>query len=186
MRQFLMEKVRHQLRLSINSLQSNIFFLKRGLPLLIDNITKDLYMDDQEINKRYLELAEKWMNGTITAEEANEYADWYNSLPVSEVNIPPSFASSEEVLHHRMLAAIREKNKGTEGDVYPLRTSKIGWLKYAAAIILLIGSAAFIYFNWGGHSKMQESGATVAQQEILPGGHKATFNTCRWLADCIR
>ncbi len=42
---------------------------------------------------RYEELARKWMDGTITEAEANEYASWYNRLDDTPFELPFSFAA---------------------------------------------------------------------------------------------
>ncbi len=52
---------------------------------------------------RYLELAEKWMNGTITHEEEVEFARWYNSGNNDDLVLSEEFAANKEELQERIL-----------------------------------------------------------------------------------
>jgi transmembrane sensor len=51
-------------------------------------------MDVTPPGRKYFELAEKWLNGTITPEEEMDFDLWYNSFQDAPVNIPVNFAVS--------------------------------------------------------------------------------------------
>jgi transmembrane sensor len=63
-------------------------------------------MDSPEQMNRYKELASKWLDGSITAAEQKEYADWYNSENELPLYIPKTFAKSESEQAERMLRNI--------------------------------------------------------------------------------
>lgn len=53
-------------------------------------------MHEKDKASNYQELAEKWLNGTITPEEEIVFNEWYHSSHDSPVQIPVEFASSEQ------------------------------------------------------------------------------------------
>ena len=53
-------------------------------------------MDSHQHEDRYKELAEKWINGTITVNERIEFSAWYNAGQDDMIVLPSSFAGSEE------------------------------------------------------------------------------------------
>jgi len=117
--------------------------------------------------ERYEELAEKWLNGTISPGEKEEFVQWYNAFPDTPLNIPASFAASEAEHRSRLLAKITSPRR------------KRWLLPAAAACILLAGSASLFVFqktDFFTHSKLAAASvkAGVSQKKvILPGGEKA-------------
>ena len=83
-------------------------------------------------NERYEELAEKWLNGTITPEEQAEFARWYEDLPGEPLNIPASFAASEAVHRRRIWRKIAPAKRRTR---YPIAV---------AASVLMLMTAVFL------------------------------------------
>lgn len=131
-------------------------------------------------NERYAELARKWTEGTITEEEKEEFAQWYDGDLEDPVFIPPSFAASEEDLRRRMLANIlkQKKKKATV-----LRFPKTRFLQIAAAVLLISGSAVFYQYFFAprlpsptakNHGKAVKKNTVVANA-IAPGGNKAVL-----------
>jgi transmembrane sensor len=98
-------------------------------------------MESPELEKRLLELEEKWFNHTITPEEAQEYADWYNAHQEDPIIIPESFAANDAVLEARILKRIRSRTKPA-----PVRTL-YRRVAVAAAILLLAGAGAYYITN---------------------------------------
>lgn len=114
---------------------------------------------------RYLELAEKWLNGSITPEEELEYAEWYNRHHPDEVlELEPHYASSRDEHRLKMLQQInaRRKHKPT------LRRRP---LKAAAVILLLItGAGIFWFFNQHKTSApIVSHKAQPVKNDIMPG-----------------
>lgn len=125
---------------------------------------------------RYELLAEKWLNGTITPEEAQEYADWYLANQEKPIGIPAAFAASRQVQHDRILDKLH-KSMGEPGKAAPLVhrvhfMRRSGWWA-AAAIILLLGAGAYF---WTSRPAGRLAGTTKpVQKDIPPGGNKAVL-----------
>lgn len=112
--------------------------------------------------QRYEALAEKWLNGTISAQEKEEFALWYNTMPDAPIDIPVAFAASEEQHRSRMLAKITFR-------------SRRKWLipAAAAALALLIGSASLLVFRKNNLSWHSE--AMAIRKNISVGSNKAVL-----------
>lgn len=90
--------------------------------------------------KKYLELAEKWLNGSITPEEKKIFSDWYGSEPDHDLTWDELTGSNRSELRKRIFNKI-EKETGFK-NVRGLRI-----LQYAAAIALFcFGSVTTLYF----------------------------------------
>jgi len=120
--------------------------------------------------EKYTELAEKWMNGTITPEEERVFAEWYNANRDEEVIVPSTFASDEQEHRDRILAHIRS---GMNGSL-PRRRSR--WLPAVAAAVLLLAGAGSLWWGLGrsGDRAPQIAEATPATV-IRPVTDKATL-----------
>lgn len=118
---------------------------------------------------RYLHLAEKWLAGTITPEEKQEFADWYNHGQNEHVLVPESNAISEQEHRDRLLANIREEISRTSQP-------KRFWLfrpSVAAAFALLFLAAGIYFFIPNKKPSLQTPAAITTN--IAPGGDKATL-----------
>lgn len=90
-------------------------------------------MDNRDV--RYRQLAEKWMNGTITPEEAEEFSAWYHADAGEDLQIDPGFATSREEIEARLWRRIQKKKKSeNRGRYVVLRRVAAACI---AAIILL-------------------------------------------------
>jgi hypothetical protein len=49
-------------------------------------------------NERYQELAEKWLNQSISEEESGEFFQWYNSAQENDIYIPRDYADNDQEL----------------------------------------------------------------------------------------
>jgi len=118
---------------------------------------------------RYLHLAGKWLAGTITPEEKQEFADWYNRDQDEDVFVPESQAASEQEHRDRLLANIRE-------EIARTKQRKRFWVfrpSVAAAFALLFLGAGTYFFT---SNKKQSPRAPVAViSDVAPGGDKATL-----------
>jgi ferric-dicitrate binding protein FerR (iron transport regulator) len=123
----------------------------------------------EDKTSRYEELAEKWINGTITPTEAVEYAQWYNSGQDLPVEIPISFAANEQEQRNRMLYRILDGKK--QARILPLYSRILWWA--AAAVFILICSAGGLLFI---HQQKQKT-ATVKTpvKDIAPGHNGAVL-----------
>jgi ferric-dicitrate binding protein FerR (iron transport regulator) len=125
----------------------------------------------QQENNRYYELAEKWLKGTITENEMMEFSTWYDADLEDELNIPPSFAGSEEELRRRILAKVNSRRKG--GRVFSMiNRSAVRW---AAASVVVVGMGLVFYSVWNLNSPHSHVAVDKLSKEetIVPGGNKA-------------
>ena len=92
-------------------------------------------MNSHPDEKRYRELAQKWLDGTITSAEKREFTLWYNADQDAPVDIPSEFAESEDVLRERILVKINNQifNR-TSGP----GKKALAWLTSIAASIVIV------------------------------------------------
>jgi ferric-dicitrate binding protein FerR (iron transport regulator) len=113
--------------------------------------------------ERYEELAEKWLNGTISPEEKAEFSQWYNALSGSDLDIPASFAAGEDAHRRRILAKIRFR-------------SRKRWLMPAvAACVLATGATGAFLLLKMNRSQHPVQRLAMGKKAISPGGNKATL-----------
>ncbi len=92
--------------------------------------------------ERYQELAEKWLNNTITSQEREEFDLWYSVGQDNDVHLTKGFARNEKELQKRIYSKI---NRGISArEKRPFRISQ-NWYA-AAAIILFILSIGLYYY----------------------------------------
>lgn len=127
-------------------------------------------------DKYFLELAEKWLNQTITEDELGELEQWYQQNQDNPVEIPYNFASSEQEHRERILSAI--KQKATIQIVEPqsthrlaaIATRRLQFIKYAAAAAVLVLVSTSLYLLYTGKYKNEDRQQNVAKirEDILP------------------
>lgn len=115
-------------------------------------------MPDEHLEKRLQELEAKWLNNTITPEEAKEYADWYARHQQDAVHIPEAFAAGEAEHGQRMLQEIRRRT-GQEPRLVGIRSRTLRWA--AAAAVLLAAVAGAYWLSW---HKQPEAVLAVKQE----------------------
>src|ERR1700750_1219963 len=93
--------------------------------------------------ERLQELSDKWLRGTITAEELELLEGWYNRQPDADINWQAGDAD-EEQLRERLLYHIPEVQKA-ETPVRPLY--KRASVYQMAAMLALAFGLGFYYFN---------------------------------------
>lgn len=125
-------------------------------------------------------LAEKWLNGTITPEEEQQFFQWYNANIHTNTQLPAGFAADEANLRQRMFTAIQAQKQEAASllhrmpvpgtDIHAVRTITIQkrvvrWLSAAAVLLLVAG---------GGRWLMQKPGhaipATAPPHTAAPAG----------------
>lgn len=122
-------------------------------------------MEHQDPDHRYLKLAAKWQDGTITPEEKRILEEWYNQGQDEPVHILPHFAKGEEAHEQRMLAVIRKRIAARRK---PLRRY---WP--AAAVILLLCGIGGGY--WLMTDRSRPADAIVQYRSVTPGSDKASL-----------
>jgi len=125
-------------------------------------------MRGKPTDERLQELASKWLNKTITADEKKEFAAWYNSDQDHDVKIPPEFAENEEILEDRILykitGIIKPKNNRIPPNI---------WLSIAASLLLLIGFSAYYFIRDRNIKTNQVTTLNKNNGDIKPGSNKA-------------
>lgn len=98
-------------------------------------------MEPISSEERYQELAEKWLKNTITSQECEKFAQWYNAGQDNAINLPKDFASNDQELKNRIFSGI---NDNISDSSYPSAFKFQRW--YAAAAVILITLSAGLYF----------------------------------------
>lgn len=122
-------------------------------------------MNDSLHNERYLLLAEKWLNGTITPAEEEEYAAWYNNISEDDVlHVPANIATDREAHRKRVLQQINARRT----PVVPLksRSPLLRRLAAAAAVLLITSSVLYIL---SGSKKVKTNPDVSVTSDIKPG-----------------
>jgi transmembrane sensor len=96
------------------------------------------------------ELAEKFLKGTISAEEEKVFFDWYRQNLQRDTHLSEDFAAGESELHTRILSAIRQ-HTGYPAPVVDLRPARRirRWTAAAAVVLLIVGGGTFFVFRHG-------------------------------------
>ncbi|HLZ89634.1 MAG TPA: FecR domain-containing protein [Puia sp.] len=143
-------------------------------------------MTDLPYSNRILELADKWIKGSITESEKNEFIDWYRRFDDHELLLTPEFKPLIKGLEADMLVNIRRRIAGDESP--PIRTTpsehkgrlvKIKTWQIAAAAILLL-TASMLPFLLARKTRRENAvalqkpaPAPPPRTDILPGSNKA-------------
>lgn len=123
--------------------------------------------------KRYNELAEKWLNGTLTPEEEKEYNEWYDRTDMGEIRIDPKFAASQGQLRNRIFNRI--VRSASTRDI-PIRTI---YLRMASAAAVVAAIVLFVYFYRAGNKAGEQRLAGIEaknrdlKNDVQPGKNKA-------------
>ncbi|MGF7233082.1 FecR family protein [Arachidicoccus sp.] len=124
---------------------------------------------------RYNELAEKWLNGTITSAEVQEYNQWYNIQPGEVIGEEDSEAiSSETTLKNRIWKNIQTQTKNKHFRIHRLR--KFQWGSVAASLLIIMGVS--LYFNYHRHETICPPALVkdvASKNDVLPGVNKAVL-----------
>lgn len=92
--------------------------------------------------KRILELATRWLTGTITAQEKKEFARWYNNYNDTRFE---SSASGEDALKERMFSIILKNKKSLDKGAEDLsQKNKWRWPLSIAASLLVLFSVLIV------------------------------------------
>ncbi len=131
-------------------------------------------MNQEEAKHRYEVLAEKWLKGTITPEEAREYTDWYNTSQDAPVDIPASFAASEAAHEQRMLRQMEERI-GMHTPIVPL-VQKYRRLWWGAAALLVLAAGSYFWLQQQAAPAAAPGNDEIAlQYDVPPGTNKAVL-----------
>ena len=98
-------------------------------------------------NERYQELAEKWLNHSISEEESEELFQWYNSAQENDVYIPRDYADNDQEIKKRIFSQI---NHNISDPSLTFSSNFQTWFAAAAAIIIAIISFGLFFSSESG------------------------------------
>ena len=111
-------------------------------------------------DERYQELALKWLNNTITPEEKEAFAQWYNFAQDKNIILPENYASNEKALEARIFSEIKN---AISAESIPSTHKKYRWYYAAsAAAIIAVVFSITIHFT----SKIKETELVVAKEIV--------------------
>jgi len=115
---------------------------------------------------RLQELANKWLTGTLSKEEQQEFEHWFNEVSDAPIDVPSFHAQSEDEHKQRLYTRILSR---IDGEAPKRKITR--WLPYAAAIVL-----AGIAVTWSFLAPTpNDEWVTLDVQDVRPGGNKATL-----------
>jgi len=117
-------------------------------------------------NKRIQELAHRYKNGTISAEEKAEFENWLNENSDQPIEVPEAYASSETEAEARLLASIEKQID------QPIKVRRL-WPRIAAAASILIAISAGGYFLLHQHPDAER----ITKNDIAPFSKLAVLKT---------
>lgn len=132
---------------------------------------------ENDLNRRYSELARKWLKGTLTPEEEREYNEWYDSVSDDkEIKMEPDFAVSRQQLKRRIFVKISR----ITGLYRPaLSIHKRRKIYAAAASVLLLFGAISFYWHSSRKATIQNPKSLVEnpyfKNDIAPGVNRAVL-----------
>ncbi|MGF7232807.1 FecR family protein [Arachidicoccus sp.] len=131
------------------------------------------------------ELAQKWLNGTLSPQEEEVFNQWYEQLPDSEINMTSQDAN-EEVFRDRVLERIKNSIKTNRSHSVVYKLTHSFWAAAAAAMIFFLFGLR-LYLNRKPLLNHQTPFSSVAVNDIdiTPGGNKAMLTLADGRTICL-
>lgn len=102
-------------------------------------------MKDKVPPKHIALLAEKYLDGTITENELQEFNDWYNQFNDEELVLPHQPAYEQETMRARLLAGIRaQSGEASSPGVVRLALRRYKWIAAAAVTAIVLGTGYYL------------------------------------------
>lgn len=124
-------------------------------------------MNTPKNNQRLSELAQKWKDGTITAQEQTEFNQWYDSF--DDTSLDEVSTETVSQLKQRLYTNVLKQE-----DIHPaqpVRSLKLLYRIAAAAAILVVLSTGIYIINTP--SKSYDSNDHLVKEDVKPGGNRA-------------
>jgi ferric-dicitrate binding protein FerR (iron transport regulator) len=131
-------------------------------------------MKEGDISDRIMELAEKWLDGSITEQEKAEFSHWYNQFNDELATVPVSPAVLQRDMLKDILAKVHAEKQQPLIVTRPVRQ----WMRYAAvaAGLFLISSAGYFLLHKKGTGHLTPlTNKSHSIQDIPPGKKKAVL-----------
>jgi ferric-dicitrate binding protein FerR (iron transport regulator) len=128
-------------------------------------------MKSPNAEDRYQQLATKWLDKTITADEQSEFAAWYNANQGTPLPIPTTFAQSEAIQRERILNRIDQAIK--KNDNHSKRIISLKWASIAACFLLMLAGLVHFHLKTVTPKKSGLAFKKLLKNDAAPGGDKA-------------
>ena len=141
---------------------------------MIGFIVQAFCMKEGDIPDRIMELAEKWLDGSITEQEKAEFSHWYNQFNDELATVPVSPAVLQRDMLTNILAKVDAEKQQPLMVTRPVRQ----WMRYAAvaAGLFLISSAGYFLLHKKSTSHLTPlTNKSHTIQDIPPGKKKAVL-----------
>lgn len=116
-------------------------------------------------NERYQELAQKWLNHSISEEESEELFQWYNNAQENDIYIPRDYAENDQELKKRIFSQI---NYTISEPSLSSSNNFQNWFAAAAAIIIAVISFSLFFSSESDekHQYVAEKVSTKLKSDI--------------------
>jgi ferric-dicitrate binding protein FerR (iron transport regulator) len=130
-------------------------------------------MRENQQYQRYLQLAQKWVDGTISEAELKEYTDWLKRIDAdAHIEIPAEIATSKAAHREKIFRALQHRIKGEGLQRHkPVYRSMLRWAAMFTGVIL-VGYMAY-YLRDSTKEQPAQKAVTAIQDDVQPGTHGA-------------
>lgn len=130
-------------------------------------------MDENQLYQKYLLLAQKWVDGTISDEELKEYTDWLKQIdPDIAVNVPANIASDKDAHKEKIYKALQRRIKSEHPrQTKPVYRRTLQW----AAVFTGISILSYFAYNFVTENKESLPQVTIqpVATDVEPGTNGA-------------
>ncbi len=119
-------------------------------------------------NKRIQDLAHRWMKGTLTDGEQQEFDRWFSEPADNPVYIPEDISPSKEAHRQALLARVHNR-----AGIRPRQLRLKKHWKAAAAILLVLFAGGYLFITEPGTKGSEPDQAHV--QDVAPGTNRAVL-----------
>lgn len=130
-------------------------------------------MHENQPYQRYLQLAQKWVDGTISEAELQEYTDWLKRIDAdAHIEVPAEIAASKTAHREKIFRALQHRIKGEGLHRHkPVYRRMLRWAAMFTGVIL-IGYIAY-YLRDGIKEQPAQKTITTIQDDVQPGTNGA-------------
>jgi ferric-dicitrate binding protein FerR (iron transport regulator) len=134
------------------------------------------------------DLISKYQQGSLTDAESLELEAWVDrssmrrelfsdinsgEVAINDLELFYYFKGKRGMMSERISAQIPAFGKAVNSEVHRVHFLQTAWFRYAAILLLLAGTATFLYLNNEPHKEITQTANTGKAADILPGGNKA-------------
>lgn len=131
-------------------------------------------MHENQQYQKYLLLAQKWVDGTISEEELREYTDWLKQIDAdAHVEIPAEIATTKEAHREKIFRELQRRIKSEGAHPHkPVYRHMLQWAAMFTGIILL-GYFTYYLINNKKERTARETMTVTPADDVQPGTNGA-------------